>query len=642
MSDLAVSTAFTAKDGVTDKVNAMGNAVDRFGDRAHGAFVKAGQAGLSFKTLVGGILTSNLVSRGIGLLSSGIRNAASDYIDFDDAITAAAAHMGDGFARGSETFKELSAAAREVGATTEYSAVQAAKGLDFLAKAGLEPTFAMKTLKSYVDLATASGEEFESATSMAVDIMGAFRLNTGTTEEQITKFSRANDTLVKTVNMSNIGLEDLYETIKYSGPIAVDAGVSLEKYGAIAAFVGGAGLKGSIAGTGIKNILLNMAANSKAFNDIGIKTKDAAKNLRDPIIIFEELRQKMEKMGKAEKIELLDKLFGKHAISDASAAIAGGMKALSKYETALKNSGGEAAKTAELMRASIGKRLDLLKASAMELAFKFIDSFEKKIPGGIDKITESLRNFDMKPVVEATMKFGEGLVEACRIAKDLIPLIEGLVTTYIGYRTVMTGVEIINAWKDLQAKIIAAGSAQKAFNILVAANPFGAAALAIGLMATACVMLYQQLDGIKEILTWIGDKWSKLKEDNAWMSLGNDTAVDESVNDALDKSGFNKYPSPDSNKSVETPASFSNKYGYESTAPWDPKQNGFQVVYPPLSSKREAPIQSRVAPNRNDVSQQNINFSGELNIKGAPSGSTLRTRTIGAPPVRAELAGANQ
>jgi TP901 family phage tail tape measure protein len=642
MADYAVSTVFTAKDSVSDKMNAMGNAVDRFGDRAHGAFAKAGQAGLSFKSLVGGILTSTLVSRGIGMLSSGIQAAASDYIDFDDAVTAASAHFGDGFARGSETFKNLSAAAREVGATTEYSAVQAAKGLDFLAKAGLEPTFAMKTLKSYVDLATASGEDFESATSMAVDIMGAFRINTGTAEEQITKFKRANDVLTKTVNMSNIGLADLFETIKYSGPMAVDAGVSLEKYGAIVAFVGGAGLKGSVAGTGVKNILLNMAANAKAFQKIGINTKDLKGNVRDPLKIFDELQKKLSKFGNAKKLETLKDLFGLHAISDASALMAGGMKALSKYETALKNAAGETTKTSELMRASIGKRLDILKASAMELAFKFIDAFEKKIPGGIDKLTESLRNFDMKPVVEATMKFGEGFVEACRVAKDLIPLIEAMATTYLGYQTVMTGVEVITAWQKLRGSIIAAGSAQKAFNLLVSANPFGAAALAIGLMTTACVMLYQQLDGIKEILAWIGDKWSKLKEDNAWMSLGNDTAVDESVNDALDKSGFGKYPSPDSNKSVETPASFSNKYGYESTAPWDPKQNGFQVVYPPLSSKREAPVQTRVAPNRNDVSQQNINFSGELNIKGAPSGSTLRTRTIGAPPVRAELAGANQ
>jgi TP901 family phage tail tape measure protein len=642
MADYAVSTVFTAKDSVSDKMNAMGNAVDRFGDRAHGAFAKAGQAGLSFKTLVGGILTSNLVSRGIGLLSSGIRNAASDYIDFDDAITAAAAHMGDGFARGSETFKGLSAAAREVGATTEYSAVQAAKGLDFLAKAGLEPTFAMKTLKSYVDLATASGEEFEAATSMAVDIMGAFRLNTGTAEEQITKFKRANDVLTKTVNMSNIGLADLFETIKYSGPMAVDAGVSLEKYGAIVAFVGGAGLKGSVAGTGVKNILLNMAANAKAFQKIGINTKNLKGNVRDPLIIFDELQKKLSKFGNAKKLETLKDLFGLHAISDASALMAGGMKALSKYETALKNAAGETTKTSELMRASIGKRLDILKASAMELAFKFIDAFEKKIPGGIDKLTESLRNFDMKPVVEATMKFGEGLITVCKIAKELLPIIEGLAAGFVAYRTATVGAEIVVAYTKIAGAIKAAGSAQAAFNIVLAANPIGAAVVAIGLMTAACVMLYQQLDGIKEILTWIGDKWSKLKEDNVWMSLGNDTAVDESVNDALDKSGFGKYPSPDSNKSVETPSSFTNKYGYESTAPWDAKQNGFQVVYPSLNSKREAPTQTRIAPNRNDVSQQNINFRGELDIKGAPPGSTLRTRTIGAPPVRAELAGANQ
>jgi TP901 family phage tail tape measure protein len=686
MADYAVSTAFTGKDGVTDKLKAMAHAADRFGHDAKGAFDRAGHAGLSFKKIVGGILSANVISRGMGMLGQGIRNAASGYIEFDDAVTAAAAHFDSGYARGSDTFKALGAAAREVGATTEYSAMQAAKGLDFLAKAGLDPTFAMKTLKSYVDLATASGEEFESATSMAVDTMGAFRLNTGTAEEQIAKFTKANDVLVKTVNISNIGLADLFETVKDAGPVAVTAGVSLEKFGAMAAYIGGSGIKGSVAGTALKNALLNMAAPTpraiEGFRNLGIRLRDLKGNLLDPITIFNNLRKSMTKMGTAQRAATLELLFGKLAIAGAAVSVDAGEAALRKFETALLDSGGEAKKTAELMRQSIGKRIDLLKASAMEMAFKFIDAFEKKIPGGIDTITESIRKFDIKPVVESVLTLGKGLLAVCGVIRTLTPLIIGMTGAWAVYNGIMKAMalaEVVTGFLALTSGLRAATAAQVLFNYALVMNPIGVVIVAVGLLATAGYMLYKQWDNIKylfkELWSWMKEKFADptllagFQVIGEWLSsfFKNVQLGFSIIGGAIEK--FQRLlgiktkmpvpvpvPVPVPAPMPPTPPPLIPPGGQSSPAVsavadnpllFPPQNQSVQPVEStPESNPKKTTQQSsatpRIAPNKSDIAMRNIAFSGRLDIAGAPPGSKLRSKTIGAPPIRAELMGANQ
>jgi TP901 family phage tail tape measure protein len=696
MSEYAVQTAFTGKDGVTGKLNSMAAAVDQFGHRAKGAFGDASHAGISFRNILGGILSANLIGRGMGYVTEGVRGAISSYVDFDDAVTAAAAHFDSGYARGSKTFNELKVAARDVGATTEYSAVQAAKGLDFLAKAGLEPVFAMKTLKSYVDLATASAEEFESATSMAVDIMGAFQLNTGTTEEKIQKFNRANDTLVKIVNMSNLGLTDLFETIKFAGPVAVDAGVSLEKFGAIAALVGGAGIKGSLAGTAIRSALLSLTGGSakvrKEFGALGIKFKDIKGNIRDPIAVFEDLRKKMDKMGSAQRLRILGEIFGERAISGVSVSIAGGAKALDKYEQALKNAGGEASKTAELMRQSIGKRLDLLKASALELAFKFLDAVEKKIPGGIDGVTEAIRKFDVRPAIDAMMKFANALSKVCDIAKELLPVLEGLAIGFITFKTLSVGIGVVKSFVGLSRAIKTAGSTMAFFNIVMAANPIGAAVIAVSLLVAASAALALQWKEIKEIFEWVGDKWDSFIKKHDWLSgenigeavtfnlenIGGEKALPKKAVEVSEPAVFERAAVPGNLPLFGGPMSYETE-GLSTPAISAPKaitepkivegkageknvsatveavkrlntrvtdamaSEAYQRALVAISAPETVePVKAgREAPNRNDVLRHKVEFNGRLDIAGAPAGSRVRSRTIGAPPIDVEFVGAN-
>jgi len=639
MADYAVSTVFTGKDGVTDKLKGMAAAARKFGGDADGAFHRASAVASQFKATLGAFLSAHVITRGIGLLTQGVRGAIDEYVKLNDVITASGAIFG-GYQKGSRIFEQLQEKAREIGATTEYSAVQAAEGLRFLAKAGYEPAFAMQALKSFVDLAAASEEEFASATSMASDILGAFRLNTGTTEERLTKLRVANDVLVKTVNMSNLSLTDLFETIKFAGPVAVDAGVSLEKFGAIAAFVGGAGIKGSLAGTAMRSALLSLTGQSKKvreeFGKLGVKFKTAAGDIRDPVAVFEDLRKKMEKMGTAQRLAILGDVFGERAISGVSVSIAGGAAALGKYEQALLNTKGESAKTADMMRQSIGKRLDILKNSALDLGFKFIEAFEDKIPGGIDAAAEAVRKFDVKSAIEGVKNVAIAIDEIWKAIDKIKPL----VITFVGIKTIFA---VIGYYKELKAAIMGAEVAQWSLNAAITANPIGGAIIAVGLLGTSLYMVYKNWDDIVEVTSFFADMiHNKILADieamkKAFGGLFEDVKAGYRALFGGGEGGsryvpIKEVPLPEIPRVTERPA-----WEPLPTQSKLPQKSPFEIEETATSQEAE---RGEVARQKAE-SERLIGFYGELNIKGAPPGSTMKSKTRGAPPININGLGPN-
>lgn len=688
MADYAVSTVFKGKDGITDKLSHMGAAANKFGRDSSNAFNKASRSGLSFKKLVAGIFTANILSRGVGLLTQGIRKAGSEFIAFDDAITAAAAKFG-GIERGTRMFDKLKTSAREVGAVTEFTSAQAAEGLRFLAKAGYEPVFAMKALKSFVDLATGSETEFARATDIATDVVGAFRLNVGSTEDKLKGLIRVNDVMTKAVNMANIDMEDLFETIKMAGPAAVDAGISIEKFSAIAAFMGGAGIKASLAGTAMRTAIVALTApvpKARAeFKKLGIQLMDSKKNMRDPIAIFEDLRKKMDKMGTSQRNATMALLFGKRAMAGASVSIAGGSAALEKFQRALENSKGESAKLANLMRQSLGKRLAALESAAIELAFKFLDAFEYKFPGAIDAATEAIRKFDIKKVTDTIGDVIAVIKDLRKAAKPLEPLIWSMAVGWVVYKgalTAITTIEAIRYFAQLAKATKAAAGAQSMLNVAMTANPIGVVIMAVAGLVAAGVMLYKQWDNIKLLFKfWWEDTKSILRKFGRFVASTMEyvSRILKKVIDPLDViplegiknvlrevwaflreqfAGIGKFLK----KAIDPLGLFGGEGGKvpkppvtkpAATKPIEKitkEQLGALGMPMPTVTAKQSPVVQRqrielarqeVARQKAQVEKQKILFEGRLQIAGAPPGSKMESKTIGAPPIRVEGLGVN-
>lgn len=406
MADFSVSTRFGAKDKVSKSFKDMDKNAARFGRTSKKAFRDATRSASHFRSITKGILAAGAVSRGLALVGRGLRSVTTQFIEFDQATIGAAARfkdIGPDAADFEDQLKKIRDRAREAGASTEFTAAQSAEALNFLAKAGFNSAEAMGSLDSMINLATATGEDFATVADYSSDLLGSFGLNVDNTAQKIKNLARLNDVLVKAANTANVTVEDLFETMKIAGPIATGLGQSLEDVTGVTAFLGGTGIKGSQAATALKNAFLKLAAPSskasKMLHGLGINVADNQGNMRGLNDIIGDLAPQLKDMGNVKAAKILNEIFGKRAIAGAI-NIGEGTEAIKRFQESLRGAEGTAAATADRMRQSLGNRLKALASAATEFGFKIFEAFEVRGEGGISALTEAIRNFDPKPLIE--------------------------------------------------------------------------------------------------------------------------------------------------------------------------------------------------------------------------------------------------
>ena len=422
MADFNLFARFGAKDKITKTFRDMGRAAARFGKTAEKSFRRASKSASTFRSVTKGILAAGAISRGFGLLTRGLRSVTEQFIEFDQATIGAAARfkdIGPDAENFEEQLKKIRDRAREAGATTEFTAAQSAEALNFLAKAGFKSAEAMGSLSSMINLATATGEDFATVADFSSDLLGSFGLNVDDTAQKIKNLARLNDVLVKAANTANVTVEDLFETMKDVGPIAIAAGQSLESVTAVTAFLGGTGIKGSKAMTALKNAFLNLASPStKAagmLRDMGIQVVDSQGNMRDLNSVVAELAPKLNKLGNRKSIQVFDEIFGKRAIAG-TINISKGTEAIKEFEKSLLGADGTAQATADRMRQSLGNRLKALGSAATEFGFKIFEAFNVRGKDAITSLTELIRTFDPIPLIKGL----GGVVEVIKILHTVI------------------------------------------------------------------------------------------------------------------------------------------------------------------------------------------------------------------------------
>lgn len=400
-----VETKFTVNDKITKRFSIMAKAAARFGRGTEKAFKRASRAATGFKSVTGGIVAGLGITSGLRLASQAIGSVVTGFLDFEKAARGATVRfkdIGPEAANFNQRMKEIRTSAREAGATTEFTAAQAAQSLDFLARAGFTSAEAMGSLASMIDLATATGEEFASVADMSSDLMGAFGLAADTTAQKINSLNRLNDVLVKTANSANVTVETMFETMKDAAPVGRKLGIELEEVAALTAVLGNAGIKGTKAATALKNSFLRLSTGGKPItqmlDSIGVKIDDGSGNMRKFTDILEDVGAKIKGLGTLEQSKILDTLFGKRAIAGA-ANLTDSIGQIREFEKTLKNAGDTSKKTAEIMRQSLQVKLDTLISTATEFGFRILEAFEVKGAKGIDSLTAAIKELDPQPVI---------------------------------------------------------------------------------------------------------------------------------------------------------------------------------------------------------------------------------------------------
>ena len=148
-------------------------------------------------------------------------------------------------------FESLTALARELGATTAFTAREAAQAMGFLAQAGFEVKEINEALPRVLSLAAAGQLELASAADITASVLRGFGLSAN-------ESGRVADVLAASASSANTSVQEMGEAFKFAGPVASAMGVSIEETAAALGVLSNAGLKGSRAGTGLRMVLVKM------------------------------------------------------------------------------------------------------------------------------------------------------------------------------------------------------------------------------------------------------------------------------------------------------------------------------------------------------------------------------------------------
>ena len=177
---------------------------------------------------------------GVGAIAGFATYAIKAGSDFDSAMSEVSAISG----ASGDALKSLEDKAKEMGATTKFSASESAEALKYMAMAGWESEKMLDGLPGVMNLAAASGEELGMVSDIVTDSMTAFGLEAS----KATDFA---DLLASTASNSNTNVAMLGESFKYVAPLAGAMGYKAEDVSVALGLMANAGVKSSQAGTSL-------------------------------------------------------------------------------------------------------------------------------------------------------------------------------------------------------------------------------------------------------------------------------------------------------------------------------------------------------------------------------------------------------
>ncbi|HPE48696.1 MAG TPA: phage tail tape measure protein, partial [Hyphomonas sp.] len=213
----------------------------RAGNVISAEFRKTEVAAAAAQKRISGVGTSLIAMAAAAGL--GIGQSVSILKDFGQAMSTVQAVTGATEAQ----MVALTAQARLLGATTRFSATQAAEGMIFLARAGFSADQALGAIEGTLQLAQAGALDLGRAADIASNVLSGFNL-------PVSETARVVDVLAKAANSANTDVNQLGEAMKFAAPTAVALGLGLEETTAIIGKLSDAGIQGGLAGRGFQSL----------------------------------------------------------------------------------------------------------------------------------------------------------------------------------------------------------------------------------------------------------------------------------------------------------------------------------------------------------------------------------------------------
>lgn len=359
--------------------------------------------------------------------------------------------------------KMMSDEAERLGATTKYSASQAAGALENLTRNGLKAEQATKALSKTLQLAQANSMELADAADLATNVMNGF----GLTVDQLT---RVNDNLSSTASHSATNALELGDAIKTVAPLANNCGISIEEVSAALGTLANVGIKGSDAGTALKQVLIGLSSETpkgaKAMAKYGL-------NINQATIAADGLSGTLKKLaesGIGQDNQALADVFGRRAFAGAAAVINNYEKFVDLHKT-LQASSGETARMFSQASGNMDKAIKGLQSAWEALLISIFRSGEGGLVAPINALSDGIRK--VRDNISTVVSVVKGAAVFAIIAKGITTLkvlwssyTAGIIANVESMKIARANAEKLQTQLEkqetaLRTQIAAAGAAEK-------------------------------------------------------------------------------------------------------------------------------------------------------------------------------------
>lgn len=287
----------------------------------------------------------------------GLSDTINTYKEFESAMSEVKAISG---ATGTD-FDKLTEKAKEMGATTKFTATESAEAFNYMAMAGWKTDDMLGGIEGILNLAAASGEDLATTSDIVTDALTAFGLQA----EDAGHFS---DVLAAAAASANTNVSMMGETFKYAGSMAGSMGYSIEDVALMTGLMGNSGIKASMAGTALNTLFTRLSTNTRGARDalsaLGIEFFDSKGNARDLSDVIDELRKATKNYNDEEKSVLANKLAGTNAQKGLLAILNATVEDYNKVSEAVNNADGAAQEMSETMLDNLEGSITLLQSAA--------------------------------------------------------------------------------------------------------------------------------------------------------------------------------------------------------------------------------------------------------------------------------------
>lgn len=331
--------------------------------------------------------------------------------------------------KGDSQLAALRAQAKKLGAETAFTTRDAASGQAFLAMAGFTPQSIQAALPGVLNMALAGGMDLGESADIGSNILSQFRLDPK-------EMDRVSDVLTAAFTRTNTDLRGIGEAMTYAGVGAEKLGVSVEEAAALVGVLAAQGIRGSMAGTGLRASLSRLASPvgkaKDALKELGVSVADSTGKMRPIDGVLTDLFKTTKKYGNTDQLSFFKDIAGEEAANSLQTLVqAAGSGQLQKLLSELKKSQGEALKAAKVMADNLSGDLKNLD-SAWE---GFRIQVEETADGPLRKLTQNLSD-----VITAA---SEWVKANPRLAQTLILVVGGALALTVAIGTLSLAVGIL-------------------------------------------------------------------------------------------------------------------------------------------------------------------------------------------------------